>query len=54
MTARSIAFACQVGEIKELDRQAVRDLEKVMRTRNMPLLGAPGVNASLEALYFED
>ncbi len=52
-TARSIAFACQVGEIKELDRQAVRGLENVMRRRNIPLCGAPGANVSLESLFFE-
>ena len=53
LTARSVGIACQMGEIRELDRQEVRDLEKVMKTRNLPLCGAPGVNQSLEALYFE-
>jgi hypothetical protein len=40
------------GTLKEMSREAVRDLGNVMRTRNLPLFGAPGVNASLEALYF--
>jgi L-fuculose-phosphate aldolase len=53
MTAQSIILALQAGEIKELDRQAVRDLSNTMQTRFLPLMGAPGVNASLEDLYFE-
>jgi L-fuculose-phosphate aldolase len=53
MTARSIVMACQMGGIRELDRQAVSDLNRVMKTRNLPMCGAPGVNESLEALYFE-
>jgi hypothetical protein len=38
--------------IKELGRQEVIDLGNVMRRRNLPLFGAPGVNQSLEELYF--
>jgi L-fuculose-phosphate aldolase len=52
-TAHSILMAAAAGEIKELDREAVRGLENVMKTRNLPLFGAPGVNSSLEALYFD-
>ncbi len=40
------------GALKELSRNAVRDLSHVMVTRSLPLFGAPGVNSSLEALYF--
>jgi L-fuculose-phosphate aldolase len=53
MTVRSIVMALQVGEIRELDRQAVIGLGNVMETRHLPLVGAPGVNPSLESLYFE-
>ncbi len=53
MTAKSIILALQVGEIQELDRQAVRDLSNTMKTRSLPLMGAPGVNRSLEDLYFD-
>jgi len=53
MTAQSIVMALQLGEIKELDRQAVIGLDNVLKTRRLPLVGAPGVNESLEALYFE-
>jgi len=52
MTAKSILLALQAGEIKELDRQSVRDLSNTMKTRNLSLIGAPGINKSLEDLYF--
>ena len=51
-SAQSILLAIQAGEINELDRQAVRDLSNTMQTRELPLFGAPGVNKSLEDLYF--
>ncbi len=53
MTAQMLILALQAGRIKELDRQAVRDLSNTMRTRDLSLMGAPGVNSSLEALYFD-
>ena len=53
-TAQSIILALQSGGIKELDVEQVRRLGEVMWQRNLPLFGAPGVNASLEALYFGD
>lgn len=53
-TAISLIYALQSGGVKELDREAVRRLGNVMRTRNLPLFGAPGVNQSLEELYFEN
>jgi L-fuculose-phosphate aldolase len=34
MSARSILLALQAGKINELDRKAVRDLSKTMRTRH--------------------
>jgi len=52
MSARSILQALMVGHIKELNRQAVKDLNNTMQTRGLPLFGVPGVNASLEDLYF--
>ncbi len=52
-TAHSIILALQAGGIKELDREAVRRLSNVMRTRALPLFGAPGVVKSLEELYFD-
>ncbi len=51
-TARSVIYAIQSGGVKELDYEAVCRLGNVMRTRGLPLFGAPGVNRSLEELYF--
>jgi L-fuculose-phosphate aldolase len=53
MSAKSILLALQIGDIKELDQQAVCDLGNTMRTRSLPLFGAPNVNKSLEELYFD-
>ena len=53
MTAMSVILALQAGDIHELDRQAVSDLSNTMRTRNLPLVGAPGANQSLAELYFD-
>ena len=52
MSAQSILLAMQAGEVNELDREAVRDLSNTMRVRGLPFFGAPGVNRSLEDLYF--
>jgi L-fuculose-phosphate aldolase len=52
MSAKSIWLALQAGDIKELDRKEIKDLNNTMRTRKLPLFGAPGVNKSLEDLYF--
>lgn len=52
MSAQSILLAMQAGEINELDREAVKDLSNTMRMRDLPFFGAPGVNKSLEDLYF--
>ena len=51
-TVDSMLKAMAVGPLKELDRKAVEDLGNVMRTRDLPLFGAPGVNSSLEDMYF--
>ncbi len=40
------------GTLKELPREAVRNLSNILITRDLPLFGAPGVNKSLEELYF--
>jgi ribulose-5-phosphate 4-epimerase/fuculose-1-phosphate aldolase len=53
VTAQSALQALQAGGIKELDREEVVRLGNVMRTRNLPLFGAPGVNQSLEGIYFD-
>lgn len=52
-TVDSMLRALAAGTLKELSRKAVRDLSEIMRIRDLPLFGAPGVNHSLEALYFK-
>lgn len=53
-TAQSLLLALGAGGINELDSAAVADLDNVMKTRNLPLFGAPGVNNSLVDLYFRE
>jgi L-fuculose-phosphate aldolase len=52
VTAHSLVTALAVGGVKEISRKDVEDLDNTMRTRRLPLFGAPGVNASLVNLYF--
>ncbi len=54
VSAISILQALAVGEVKELSREDVRNLENTMRSRNLPMIGAPGVNKSLVDLYFSE
>jgi L-fuculose-phosphate aldolase len=54
VSAISILQALAVGEVKELSREDVRNLENTMRTRNLPMIGAPGVNRSMVDLYFPE
>jgi len=52
-TAQSLLMAMAVGDVKEIGRQDVADLDNVMRTRSIPYVGLPGVNQSLLDLYFD-
>jgi L-fuculose-phosphate aldolase len=52
-TAYSILMALATGqELKEVDEEGVRNLGNVMKARGLPLIGAPGVNESLEGMFF--
>jgi L-fuculose-phosphate aldolase len=51
-TAQSLLLAMSVGDVKEISRADVADLDNVMRTRSIPYVGLPGVNTSLVDLYF--
>ncbi len=51
-SAQSIFMALANGGIKEISEAEVRRLGNVMRTRSLPLPGLPGVNPSLESLYY--
>ena len=50
----SILQALMVGELKELTREDVQNLENTMKTRKLPMIGMPGVNASMVDLYFPE
>lgn len=54
VSARSLLMALQVGDVKELSKEAVAKLSNVMKTRDLPLFGAPGTNNSLVEMYFPE
>jgi len=51
-TSTSLLEAAQMGEIKEIGRDEVQKLDKIMKARGVSMIGAPGENASLVDLYF--
>ncbi len=50
-TAASLQAALAIGEVREIPRDEVADLERTRAARELPLPGAPGVNRSLVELY---
>ena len=53
MSAYSILQVLAAGrELKELSREDIEGLDNVMKERNCPMFGAPGVYQSLVELYF--
>ena len=53
MSAKSIAIAEMLGGARPLDNDEVQRLDETLRTRNLPMPGAPGQVSSLREL-FED
>jgi L-fuculose-phosphate aldolase len=53
-TSISILSAIPNGGLKEISKKDVKDFDNTMRTRKLPLVGAPGVNRSLADLYYPD
>lgn len=51
-TSISLLQALSIGEIKEISKGDLQDLDIVMKKRKLPLFGAPGVNKSLVDVYF--
>lgn len=49
---KSMFAAMAAGQLKELDKQAVVDLGNVMKERDLPLFGKPGIHNTLEDMYF--
>jgi L-fuculose-phosphate aldolase len=54
MTSVSLLQAMAVGAVKEISRDDVANLDNIIKARNLPMFGAPGVNRSLVDLYFEE
>ncbi|MDA9118960.1 class II aldolase/adducin family protein [Opitutales bacterium] len=55
MTALHIIHARSLGgNIKEIGYEDLRDMGNIMKTRGLPLPGAPGEWASLEEMYYPD
>jgi L-fuculose-phosphate aldolase len=53
VTSQTLVAALAFGDIKEISKADVQDLDNTMRTRSLPLFGAPGENESLVDLYFD-
>jgi L-fuculose-phosphate aldolase len=53
-TADSALRALAVGNIQEIPRAALVEMDRIMTIRNLPRCGAPGVNPSLESLYYPE
>jgi L-fuculose-phosphate aldolase len=54
MTSLHILQALQLGDIKEISRQDLRDMDHIMTGRNLDFMGAPGAYRSLEDVYTWD
>jgi L-fuculose-phosphate aldolase len=54
MTAVTLLHASRLGGIKEISREDVANLDNIIRSRGLPMFGAPGVNNSLVELFFDE
>lgn len=52
VTSMTLLSALAIGEVKELSKQDVANLDNTVKTRELTMIGAPGVNKSLTDLYF--
>jgi L-fuculose-phosphate aldolase len=53
-TADSALRALAAGEVSEIPREALVEMDRIMTIRSLPRCGAPGVNPSLLELYFPE
>lgn len=51
MTSMHILHALPLGDIKEVAREDVKNMDNIMRSRNLPFMGAEGVHNSLDEVY---
>ena len=55
MTATTLLSALATGaEIKEISKADVANLDNIVKTRDLPLFGAPGVNKGLVELFYPE
>ncbi len=54
VSAVAILSALAVGEIKEIPRHEVENLARTMKTRELPMIGAPGANESIVELFYSN
>lgn len=54
MTSLHILQALQLGDIKEISREGVQEMDNTMRARGLPYMGADGVYRSLVDVYTWD
>lgn len=54
MTSLHIHSAIVHGEIKEISREEVKKMDAIMTGRNLPFMGAPGVNKSLVDVFYPE
>lgn len=51
-TADSALRGLAIGDLREIPRNALVEMDRIMTIRNLPRCGAPGANPSLLELYF--
>ena len=52
VAADSLLRAAAVGDVRQLSRGQLDEMDAIMDIRKLPRCGAPGVNPTLAALYF--
>lgn len=52
MSAKSILAALAIGSIKEIPPAEMEGLDRIMKTRSLPLFGVEGANQTLTELYY--
>lgn len=53
-TSLSLISAAALGRIKEIGPDDLRNLDRIMEKRGLPMFGAPGVHKSLVDLYYPE
>lgn len=54
MTSLSLTAAVPLGPVKEISPADLRNMDRIMEKRGLPMFGAPGVHKSLVDLYYPE